>query len=334
MKKHSVVIGFLISAIFLYLVFRKIELRELSHQLAAANYWYLIPASLLTILALWIRSVRWGVLLHPVQVISQADLFSSTSIGFMCNNILPMRLGELIRAYVLRRKTNIRGSTAFATIVVERLFDLFTMIAIFGVILLFEPFHNRSFKLGAFGAFIAGIIALIVLILFYLFPTRFELVLSKVLPATLREKVIRIFRSFASGLGVLSDYKRLLLTGLLTVVMWLLITVVIKMCFSAARLEETGMILPPSSSLVVLVVIAIGVMVPSGPGFVGTLQAAAVLGLAIVGYTDHGRALSFSILYHITQWVPVVLVGFYFLMRENLSLTQMGKLTQSDELDD
>lgn len=333
MKKHSVAIGLLISAVFLYIAFRKTDLAELGHHLAAANYFYLVPASLLTVAALWVRAMRWGLLLHPLRKITADTLFSATSIGFMCNNLLPMRLGELVRAFVIRRSTGVRASAAFATIVVERLFDLFSMIGIFGLLLIVAPFHNRQFKAGALLACIGGLVVLAVLIFYHARPAPAERLLGRVLPGRIRERVLGLLRSFGAGLTIFRDPARLLGVGGLTLLMWFMIAVVIKICFASARLEEGGLTLPATSSLVVLVVIAIGVMVPSGPGFVGTMQAAAVLGLAIVGYGDRDRALSFSILYHATQWFPVVVVGLFYLIRENLSLAQVRQIARPEDLE-
>lgn len=333
MKKHSVVIGLLISAVFLYLAFRRIDFRELSQHLMSARHWYLIPASVLTVAALWIRAIRWGLLLHPLERIAPGTLFSATSIGFMCNNILPMRLGELIRAYVIGRSTGVRASAAFATIIVERLFDLFTMLAILGLILIFAPFYNRPFKMGALFAFIAGLTALAGLILFHARPEPFERIASRLLPGGIRDRVLGLLRSFGRGLEIFRDPPRLAGAGALTLLMWLLITGVIQICFASARLNAIGGDLPATASLVLLVVIAIGVMVPSGPGFVGTMQAAAVAGLLFVGYTDKASALSFSILYHATQWFPVVIVGMIFLVRENLSLAMVRRISSEGDLD-
>jgi uncharacterized protein (TIRG00374 family) len=333
MKRHSVAIGFLISAVFLYIAFRKTDLAELARHLAAANYLYLIPAALLTVVALWVRAMRWGLLLHPLQKIGPGTLFSATSIGFMCNNVLPMRLGELIRAFVIRRSTGVRASAAFATIVVERLFDLFSMIGIFGLLLILAPFHNREFKIAALLACLAGLVVLAVLVVYHARPVPVERLVGRLLPGRVRDRVLGLLRSFGEGLTIFRDLPRLLGVGALTLIMWLMIAVVIKICFASARLQEGGLVLPATSSLVVLVVIAIGVMVPSGPGFVGTMQAAAVLGLGIVGYTDRDRALSFSILYHATQWFPIVLVGLVYLIRENLSLAQVRQISSEADLE-
>ncbi|MBD3237395.1 MAG: flippase-like domain-containing protein [Candidatus Eisenbacteria bacterium] len=332
MKRRSLIIGLLLSAVFLYLAVRKVDLHEVWRHLAAADYWLLIPASLLTLLSLWIRAYRWGVLLAPLQRIGAGTLFSATSIGFMCNNILPMRLGELIRAFVLRRATGVRASAAFATIIVERLFDLFAMVGIFGVLVVLAPFENRQVKMSLLFALILGVIVLGGLLVFYLRGETFEALARRLLPARVRERVAGMVGSFSSGLDILRDVPRMLWVGALTLLMWLCIVLVIEICFSASHLEAGAASLPATASLFVLVVMAIGVMVPSGPGFVGTLQAAAVLGLFIVGYRDQARAFSFSIVYHASQWFPVTLIGFVYLMREQLSLAQIGRISSREDL--
>jgi glycosyltransferase 2 family protein len=332
MKARSVAIGLLISAFFLYLALRKVDLHEVSAHLLAANYWYLIPASALTIFAFWVRAVRWGLLLHPLKPIKLGPLFSATMIGFMCNNILPMRLGEFVRAWVIGRSAHVRASAAFATIIIERLFDLFSMAGIFGLILIFAPFENRPFKMGVLLALLFGAGVLGALLLLHWRGRSFGALAERFVPRALRPRVTALFESFQSGLGIFRDPRRLVLIGLLTFAMWFCFAIVIRMCFASARLETGAMQLPPLASLVVLVVIAIGIMVPSGPGFVGTLQAAAVLGLAIVGYRDQSRAITFSIIYHVTQWFPVVFVGMIYMTKENLSLSQVGRLRGADTL--
>jgi uncharacterized membrane protein YbhN (UPF0104 family) len=157
-------------------------------------------------------------------------------------------------------------------------------------------------------------------------------VAARFVPRRLRPRAGAMLDSFQSGLEIFRDLGRLGITAALTFLMWACFAGVIRICFISARLAETGASLPFSASLVVLVVIGIGIMVPSGPGFIGTMQAAAVLGLTLVGYRDAGRALSFSIIYHATQWFPIVLVGLFYMARENLSLAQVGRLAREPEV--
>lgn len=326
MKLRSMLIGLLVSAVFLYLAFRRTDLHQILQHLATADLWLLLPASLLTILGFAVRAVRWGVLLFPLKPIRFGPLFSATMIGFMCNNLLPMRLGELVRAWVIGRSSGIRGSAALATIVVERLFDLFSMIAIFGLVVLFAPIHNRPFKTLVLIGFLFGVVVLTALVVLHLRGQRLGTVLGRFLPRGVRPRASSMLDSFQTGLAIFRDPGRLAVIGGLSFLMWACFALVIRICFASAHLIVGGQPLPFSASLVVLVVIGIGIMVPSGPGFIGTMQAAAVMGLRIVGYTDAERALSFSIIYHATQWFPIVLVGLFFLMKENLSLAQVGRM--------
>jgi uncharacterized protein (TIRG00374 family) len=333
-KYRSMAIGLLVSAVFLYLAFRKTNLHEVYQNLAAADLWYLLPASALTIFAFWVRALRWGFLLRPMKTIRLGTLFSATMIGFMCNNLLPMRLGEFVRAWVIGRSARIRASAAFATIVVERLFDLFSMIAIFGGVLLFAPIRHRQLKSLVLAGFFFGIVILAGLLVLHFRGRRLGEVFTRFVPRALRPRAASTLDAFQTGLGIFRHPARMAVVAGLTFLMWFCFAGVIRICFAAARLEAGGAILTPAASFIVLVVIGIGIMVPSGPGFIGTMQAAGVFGLAIAGYTDRGRALSFSILYHITQWVPIVLVGLFYLTKENLSLAQIGHLAEREPLDE
>jgi hypothetical protein len=111
--------------------------------------------------------------------------------------------------------------------------------------------------------------------------------------------------------------------------MWTLILAVIQFCFWAMDIRVEGRPLPFASAAVVLVVMALGMMVPSGPGFVGTLQFFARKGLEVFSVDDE-MALSFSIVYHATQWFPVTFVGLLYLLRENLSLRDVARTSQGD----
>jgi hypothetical protein len=252
----------------------------------------------------------------------------------MCNSLLPMRLGELVRAWVIGRSARIRVSGAFATIVVERLFDLFSMIAIFGLVLLYAPIQSRRFKTLVLIGFLFGAAVLAGLLVLHFRGERLGTIVARFLPRSVRPRAISMLDSFQAGLEIFRDPGRLAIIGGLSFLMWACFAVVIRMCFASAHLTIGGNPLPFSASLVVLVVIGIGIMVPSGPGFIGTMQAAAVFGLAIVGYADAGRALSFSIIYHATQWFPIVLVGLFYLMKENLSLAQVGRMAGRGPMED
>jgi len=123
-------VGIGISIFFLFLLFRKIDFDKLLAALAEMDYRYLLPAVLFTFISYFFRAVRWRFLLLPMKKTLMRNLFPATIIGYMANNLLPARLGEFVRAYVLGEKESLDKSAVFANLVVDRLFDGFTVILI------------------------------------------------------------------------------------------------------------------------------------------------------------------------------------------------------------
>jgi len=138
-KKIIFIVGILISIICSWLFARKIEWSHLSTALQEANYIYIIPTIIVIFLSHYLRAVRWSVLISPIKRVSVLNLFSATMIGFMANSILPARVGEIIRPVVVARRENIKVTTAFATVVMERLFDVLSIIVFASLLFFFLP---------------------------------------------------------------------------------------------------------------------------------------------------------------------------------------------------
>lgn len=141
MKKQwlKFLIGCLISAFFLWLAFRRVDFKTLWATLETINYWWTIPFVIITMLSMYVRTMRWHYLLLPSYKIPTPRLFPPLIIGFAFNGIFPARAGEFARAYVVGKKENMTFSAAFATVVVERIFDGLTMLFLFAVTLMFLP---------------------------------------------------------------------------------------------------------------------------------------------------------------------------------------------------
>jgi uncharacterized protein (TIRG00374 family) len=129
MKRWQFWLGVLISVGFLYLALRGLRLGDLVGVIEKANFWWLIPGILLYFVAVMARAWRWHYLLRPVKSISTIDLFPTTVIGYMGNNVYPARAGEVLRALLLKRDYSIAISTTLATILVERIFDGVVMLS-------------------------------------------------------------------------------------------------------------------------------------------------------------------------------------------------------------
>ncbi len=313
-------VGIVISGVFLYLAFRKIEFKETGQAFKDANYLYVVISSALGMVSLWIRACRWKYLLSPLKRIGIGSLFSSTMIGFMANNLLPARLGEFIRAYSIGSKENISKSSALATIVIERVFDGFTVLSFLAIVLIFFDFPGWVKKGGyfAFGFFISVLIFLIFLRLHTKKVIRGVDSWLKFLPANAKDKLKDVLYSFANGLEVLKNSNHLIMVMIFSVAGWLVMASAYQFAIIAFDFK-----LPLYAPFVVMVILALGVMIPSSPGFVGTYHYLCIVSLALFAISKD-VALSFSIVVHISGFIPVTLIGLYYLWRESLSLRDLA----------
>jgi uncharacterized membrane protein YbhN (UPF0104 family) len=138
-KKILFIAGILISIICSWLFARKIEWSQLSVALKDAEYVYIIPTIILIFASYYFRAVRWSVLIAPIKKVSVLNLFSATMIGFMANSVLPARIGEIIKPVIIARKEKIKVTTSFATVVMERIFDMLSIIVFASLLFFFLP---------------------------------------------------------------------------------------------------------------------------------------------------------------------------------------------------
>ncbi|MEE9605717.1 MAG: lysylphosphatidylglycerol synthase transmembrane domain-containing protein [Candidatus Scalindua sp.] len=145
-KKIIFIAGILVSIICSWLFARKIEWFHLSAALREANYIYIIPTIVLIFVSHYLRAVRWSSLIAPIKRVSVLNLFSATMIGFMANSVLPARIGEVIRPVMVARKENIKVTTSFATVVMERIFDILSIIVFASLVFFFLPSETAQDK--------------------------------------------------------------------------------------------------------------------------------------------------------------------------------------------
>lgn len=316
MKRLQILLSLVISVICLYFSFRGINWAETLRAMLHANYVLIAGTILVTLVSVWLRAYRWKFMLDPIKRVPVSDLYSSTMIGFMANNILPARLGEFVRAYAIGHTARVSKSAAFATIVIERAFDMVSLVFFLGVVLLIHPIA-RPVKIAGAAAIAICAIMFMVLILF---RARRDLVVrlfhfaTARMPDTARGKGERLLHSFIDGLEVLARGHHIAAILALSLVMWLTVAFSMHLGLLAFALA-----VPIHASLVLLVVVSLALMIPSGPGFAGTFEAA-VIGTLLLMNIDQERAASYAIMYHATQFVPITLIGFYYLWKAKLTL--------------
>ena len=332
-KYLYLLLGLTISIVLLWFLFRNIDFRELVTALKTANYYWLIPNALFIIFTMYQRAYRWHFMVVPIKKVAFPKLLAATCIGFMANNVLPLRLGEFVRAYSLSlQDRGVSKSASLANIFVERLvFDLIALLLILGLVLAIAPIQfDERMRVGLYltmGIALLGIVTMLILgrkadqtgrlLTRYLF----------FLPDRANDFIKSIIMKFSEGLAFLTDMKSVLWVSLQTLLIWLLMGLSNWFVFQAFGFDLTL-----DASFYLLVIVSISILVPSSPGFVGVYHAGAVVSLMAYGISKE-EALSCAIVLHATQYIMVTLMGFYFLKKEHLTLRTIEEGATS-ELDD
>ena len=145
----NLAVGLLIGAVCVYLALRSVDFAEMARALTQAQYGYVLLAVCVMIFSHYLRAWRWRYLLAPVKTVNVASLFAALMIGYAANSFVPAHLGEVLRAYVIGKKHRISTSATLASIVVERIVDVMSLIALMGVVLFVHPFPNWVVQSGA-----------------------------------------------------------------------------------------------------------------------------------------------------------------------------------------
>jgi uncharacterized protein (TIRG00374 family) len=317
-----------ISLVFLDLVFYKLDIRTMLIAMKQANYYMFIPSLVILVISLIIRTWRWHWLLYQTKTARFYSLFSSLMIGTAANMVLPARAGEFIRAYFLGRQEKISKTTAFATIVVERIFDGLTILLFLLLVVILTGARSDEIKyMGYLGAsFYLGV----VVGLFLLYFRRDFLVrlIKALLPRPLAEKIEEILDAFLEGMQVMRNGRQLFMVILLSLATW----VGFALSFWPIMLAfDFGAPVPYYAPFLVIAFGALGLTIPGAPAGIGIFQYVTVLALRIA-FTLSGAKLAanfdevaavFSLLLHFSQVAPEVLVGLYCFLRENVSLREV-----------
>ncbi|MBI5868526.1 MAG: flippase-like domain-containing protein [candidate division Zixibacteria bacterium] len=319
--RRKAIIGGIISLVFMYLALRKVDYSDLWTTLQGARWSYLIPNIVLVVGVMFIRAWRWQLILRPIARIPFARVYSSTMIGFMANNVLPARLGEIARAVSLGLKTGISRSATLATIIVERIYDSFVLLAFLWLVFSFSQLstHTEVARIRYLGwIFLCVNVALVLILILLQFRNasvvRFvERVTRKMSPrvqAVSRE----ITEKFARGLRVHHNWPTTVGVAVSSLVIWIIMGFSNYFVFLAL-----GFHLPWEASFVVLVVVSLMISIPSTAGFVGVYHWATQISLQVYGLSP-SEAVAVAIVLHAAQYIPITVLGFYHLRREHLRL--------------
>jgi len=290
----------------------KVNFEELILALESANYPLIIAAAFLNGFTFIPRAYRWRLLLKPLKNTRFGNAFGSLSIGFMANSILPARGGEFIRAFAISHTEHISKSVSFATILVERVIDLITLILF--LLIFSRLIHYNTIVSKIFWATLILTISIIIfLIILKIYPKTINIFVS-LSPGKFKEKIKKFLEAFIKGLGILSDLKILLYIFLQSLFIWYCFAIVYYVLFISF-----GFQLSLGAAFAVVAICSLGISIPSSPGFIGTYHYFVVLSLSLFGIPK-SSALSFSIIAWAVNILPVVIIGLVALNKLGLSL--------------
>lgn len=322
MKKWQFWLGVLISIVFIWLALRGLRLEEFWDSVKEANYVWLLPGIGVYFVGVWVRAWRWHYLLGPIKKIPTQTMFPITTIGYMGNNIYPARAGEVLRAVLLKRKEGVSVSASLATIIVERIFD--------GVVMLAFVFLNlpELAKLTSASGFVGNIQgvalwgtaaflgALAVFLLAAMFPQRATKVgfwfIFRLIPKRLHERILGLLTKFLDGLASLRSPFNVLMVFFTSVLIWLLETGKYWFVMHAFDFNISFFALMLMNGIVNL-----ATTIPSAPGYIGTFDAPGIAVLTAYG-VEHSVAAGYTLVLHVALWLPITLLGAYFLAREGV----------------
>jgi uncharacterized protein (TIRG00374 family) len=304
-KNPQILVGLAISVVCGYVAVHGVEWSAVGTALGRINLFTLLPATGCLGLLFALRAYRWQRLVEPLHPLPFRPFWLATLIGFMANDILPLRMGELVRAYALSHLTSVRLSSALATTVLERILD-----AIMIGLLLLVTLSGFSLPPWLTRANLIVLAASVVALIGGWGLVRYRVENVSWLPPGLAA----LLANFASGLQSLRSVSILVVVLFLSLAVWLSLAL-----YYWVLLRGCGFVLPMEAALMVTVVTVLGVALPAAPGFVGTFQYAMIVALSFFSIPKE-EALAFSLVAHVLQLVPVIVAGLIALARSGLPL--------------
>jgi uncharacterized protein (TIRG00374 family) len=329
MKKRwpSIILGLAVSVIALAYLFRR-DLGGIQDELLGAHYWAVIPCVAFSAVGLWLRSLRWRVLLD--RRISPRDSFHILNVSYFVNGVLPLRVGELVRAVLAARlDPPVQVLTSLSTILVERLLDTLAVFALVGLTL---AILHGGLGIGLVGMVlgIGSVIGVIVLVVFAARPGWAHALLNqveRVVPPLRRPALHRWLDHLLDGIRPLASARATLLAVVWTAAGWTMSVVAGYSLLYAVFDRPTWV-----ASMAMIALASFVVAVPAVPGNLGPFEAAVVFGLAsahLVPSATAAPAVAFALLLHVVNLLTYISLGLVGLWAEDVSLGEVTRAAQS-----
>jgi uncharacterized protein (TIRG00374 family) len=325
LKRVRVLLGCALSLALIVWLLWSVDLQRLGTQLAATHWGWLGVAALFGVAGLFVRAWRWYYLFPPGS--HPPGLVPAMMIGYMVNNVLPLRAGEVVRVYVVARRWRGPGRfwTAAATLIVERVLDSLCIVLILATLVFFVDVP-RQVEIAALVMLAIDVVGVSVLTAITLAPAGCRRLIERLAgrwPAV-RDRALGVFEMFLHGLDGIRTLRHLPVLVVATGLVW-----VMPAAAAWTGLRAAGLDLPPLAGWVVLAFVGLGVSIPSAPGYFGVFHFAAVMAVQIFGVPDT-TAFGYAIVFHASQFVPVTAVGWIYLLREQMTIGEAAHVTAKE----
>jgi len=330
-NRWRVIVGLAVSAVFIYLALRGLKLSAFVAALRGADYIWLVPGIAAYFLAVAARTWRWHTMLRHIEDVPVYPLFRIVCIGYMGNNIYPARAGEVLRSYVLKRAYGIRMTASLPTVIIERLFDGLTMLAF-----VFAAFPFVRFDSAALAGYQTLIIALTLLFVFALVVflvlaarpgwTRslYTRAVHLLLPPRYHERMLDTAGRFLLGFESLARGRQVFMIFATSVLVWLFETLKYWFVMHAFHFEVSFFTLMLMNGVVNL-----ATTIPGLPGHWGTFDLPGIAILVAAG-VDRAIAAPYTLVLHVALWLPVTLLGAFYLWHSHISLRDARREISTD----
>jgi uncharacterized protein (TIRG00374 family) len=336
MKYLKYAVALLITGVCLYVAFRGVDIGGALAIITDSKRIRLLPLAGFCAISLgvqWIRGWRWKYLFQTEHHATTYSLSIANLIGFATNNILPLRIGEIVRAIMARRKVDAPMSYVLATLIIERIFDSISLLLCLVIPLAYaDSFPPTMIKTARIMLYLlAG--AIILLIILGYKPHGAEKGVVKVtgyiLPEHAHERVRVFMETFTTGIGVLRSTGVLLSVSLLSVLHWGLIVYSYKLALAGFSFDS----MPWTAPFLTLGLVGLGVALPSAPAFIGPIHYAMIYSLKDIYGLPEEDAAAFAVVTHILMMAPITIAGLIAMAREGVTLGQLRSRAEHIEDD-
>ena len=320
-KKFNIFLGFFVSLVMLVWLASAMDWKQVGVEILRVNYILFIPITVIFVVHVVVRSIRWKMFLPDSTPESKLiDRFDGLMLGALATFILPLRAGEFVRPFILWKKSSVPFAIGFASVVIERFFDLTAVLISFFVVANFVPGLPPEYKKGAIGLGILALGLLSVLIAGALAPkrlTRLVNVMTSRLPAKFGTLIQNFVADLLQGMVALRNPKRLLGVLFYTILIWATNYGVYYFFVALVNIEPTILF-----GTVLAVILALAVAAPSSPGFIGVYEGACVVAFSLFGFSKE-LATTCGIVSHAYQYVFFVAYGIVAMSRGKLTLKDL-----------